>query len=248
VLGQLARWRRTANATGSTAVWIEVDSSANGELRPFLVHTLREISDDNRAARTASTRAAAAAALDMDAGDELLDGLDELVERLPDWCAVRHVALRPAVDQRLLRAICRMPSTCAADFSAFGRDSPAGVAIEELTRKVFRGSSVTNVNFDLVPRLGARVGIEFEFLGSQADDGRWTTLFDELEGAGLLCSRKRTVLADWPTTIAARRAAAPQSIVRDLLVKVDFDENGPGQAKAYLPFTSAAVLKALAQR
>jgi hypothetical protein len=116
--------------------------------------------------------------------------------------------------------------------------------MDRLARTVFRHAGVTNVNFDLTPDLGPRVGLEFHFVATPEEDPRWNVLFDELEDAGLLTPRKRDVIARWPSPVAERNllTARPDTLIRDLLVKVDFDQCGPVLAKAYFPFVPARFL------
>jgi hypothetical protein len=245
---QLARWARLAPETGSSAVWVEIDDAGSGNWRPFLVHTLAELSEDDGEVRAKRTRSLTATALELSVEDPLLEGLDALVRRLPPWCAVRHVALRPTEGARLLRAICRMPITQASRFASGGKDSAGGRAIDNLVARVHSESVVTNVNFDVTPALGPRIGVEFQMAGAPSDDPRWHRLFDALEELGLLCPNKRTALCDWATPLARRNAAAPESVIRDLLVKVDFNEERAYQAKAYLPFATVGTIAQISRR
>jgi hypothetical protein len=232
----LARWARLAPLTGFPGVWVEVDNLDEGRLRPFLVHTLVEVSDNDHHLRVQRTRLMTMVALDLSPADPLLDGLDALVCRLPPWCAVRHVALRPTPGSRVLRAICRMPITQASRFASGGKESLGGRAIDQLIARVHSDPVTTNVNFDITPALGPRIGLEFQMEGAPSDDSRWHKLFDALEELGLLCREKRDALSAWATPLSQRAAMMTERMVRDILVKVDFDAERAYQAKAYLPF------------
>lgn len=241
---ELRRWADASRRTGSPAVWIEVDATPGGELAPFLVHTLRELSDDDPLIRIRETRSAVSAALALAHGDELLDGLDALVERLPPWAAVRHVALRPARRDRLLRVICRMSTSEASAFAPGGRTSAAGRAMNGLFSEVLPLPVVTNVNLDVTPSLGSRVGIEYGFEADPAEDPRSARLLHALQRRGLAGSWVPSALLDWPSS-RKQPAGRDDGLVRDLLVKVDYGEAGSLQAKAYLPFTTPGALRSL---
>jgi hypothetical protein len=244
-LQRLQSWLN-GSRRNSPCAWIEIDVPAVDanvdELLPFLVHTLAECSQDDAEQRIQCTKAAVASTLDLESNDELLIGLAELVRALPAWTSVRHVALRPHASPRALRAICRMPSTQISRFVRGGPNCRAGVLMDAMLEDIFGHSTVTNANFDLSPSLGSRIGVEFTFFGTSSEDPRWTRTFDALERLGLLSPDKRNFVSSWPTPSCARRRmlAAGDSFVRDLLIKVDFDDHGATQAKAYLVFGPAS--------
>jgi hypothetical protein len=239
---ELRRWAAQIPLTHSPAVWVEIDSAADGSLRPFLVHTLPEISDDDSALRSRHTREAARLGLALSSKDELLDGLVSLTDRLPAWCAVRHVALRPTETGRILRAICRIPCTHASSFAAGGASSTAGRAIANMTERVFGHASVINLNLDVGPETGPRAGVEFDFPPGHP---RWMRLFDLLEAIGLLSQERREALVAWQAEHVDSSADVTRALVRNVLVKVDFDLDGPYQAKAYLPFGRLATIRSV---
>lgn len=242
IRSSMSVWARASALSLSRFLWIEVDAPTpdtdRDEFFPFLVYSLRESSDEDPQRRAQDTRALVGAVLALDEDDEMLDGVAELARRLPDWCAVRHVALRDSVTGRALRAVCRMPVTQAAKFAA-GGDSRAGArAIRQLVEAVHEHPVVTNVNFDLTPDIGKRVGVEFHLTCATHEDRRWLRLLDALSALELLCAEKRAALETWPSPRDERDVGRMPAgrVVRDLVVKVDFDDRQAMQAKAYLTF------------
>lgn len=248
---RLRRWARILAPELSHFTWVEIDAAQVGadRLSPFVVHSLRECSDEDPERRARETRELVATVLELGGDDELLEGVSDLARRLPDWCAVRHVALREAGGRRLLRVVCRMPVTQAANFARGGGSSSAGTAIRSLVSAVHDHGVVTNVNFDLSPGIGDRVGVEFHLTRGTNEDPRWGRLLDALGSAGLLESAKRRALEAWPSRLTEREASRLHSdaVVRDLVVKVDFDDRRAFQAKAYLTFAPGDVLVASAR-
>lgn len=235
----LVRWAAGDGHRLSPVVWIEADGpeclEGDPDTEPFLIFTLGDVPAGEGERSPSQVRALVGGVLGLD-DDPLLEGVEALAGRLPEWCELRHVALRPGFGRRVLRAICRMPSTRAAEFARGGRLSCAGRAMDQLASTVWGHSVVTNVNLDVLPEIGPRVGIEFHFVGTTADDPRWSKLFDALQDQGLLGAEKRLAFEMWPTSRAERSRSGErlQGNVRDLLVKVDFDDRGAREAKAYL--------------
>ena len=249
-----ARWARTIDFLrawcdpGSVlfdtvpVVWLEfdLDDAHDGAPAPFVVVTLAPglAFAEGTAVGPTAARALAEAFARLAGG-----GLGAATERafarcireLPAGGRLLHVALRPEDGGELLRVIVTVPWETIPAYLA-RLDWPGdGDELQQWLAATCTTTLMHSLNLDLVGgAVGPRVGVEYYFPTSPADDPRWATLFDALAAAGACTPERRAQLTAWPSQ--GERPRGLVQVDRELLIKVVHERDRPLRAKAYLPF------------
>jgi len=229
--------------SGVQMVWLEFDApeAGAGVPEPFLVFTLDSSPFyPNGLAEKPKLHRCVMEGLDRLSGG-LAPGIAACVrdhiERLPRYAELRHLALRPGDGKSGVRLIARFPWERLPEHLESEYWPGSTETLKALLEKLCADTLVNAFNLDLSEAMGPRVGVEFHFSSTAAGLAKWGRLFDQLEAAGACTREKREALGQWISEPELVLDALPAlRLVRDLLVKVVYEEGQPLRAKAYLSF------------
>jgi hypothetical protein len=221
---------------GIDVAWIEMDLDADRLASPFVVFTLARDRDE-RAPYTARHGRALREGLRLLAGgvdDRVMAAVDHAVGALAPTGMLLHAGVRPLASGPVVRLVARLPRPLMPDYLARIGWPGSETELAAVLHRLCPTTVLHALNLDVGAAIGPRLGIEYHFRTSPADDPRWASVFDGLVAAGACSPAERALLACWrpPGSIA------PGAPMRELLVKVVYETGRALGAKAYLPFTA----------
>jgi hypothetical protein len=240
VLGVLRRWNEPESVLfdGIEVAWLEFDLERDRPPAWFVVLTLRRDAagdDGQQYRRDRALLDGCLEALSDGLDDDVIAAVHRCVDELRPVGRLLHVAVRPTLHGDVVRLIALLPRQTLAAYLERAGWAGDGGDLGRILEHLCPPTMMHSVNLDIRAGVGPRIGIEYHFRTAPFDDPRWQSLFDGLIEFGACTREKRELVSRWsPSPI--RHEHDPMPLMRELLVKVDYETGQPLRAKAYLAF------------